>query len=181
MRGAHVQKQELAAIRQGWRNGCYTAPPAELSGLSEPYALRKGTHTPNAPALGASQSRRLWRSPGREGNTMLSNSSPTHLSGAASRRFHREGGRKPVLFPHAVENSNLALDVDALLAESSPNKRLGNHPKELSLPVHIWYLWRSTGIKSGTCGNWKQATGIKSGTSGGVFRIPQVPNMDHSY
>lgn len=181
MRGAYVQKQEHAAFRSGWRDCCHTAPVAQLTGLLKSDALRQGAHASDAPALDGSQSRRLWRSPGRAGNTMLPLNSPALVSGAARFRVHRESRREPVLFPHAVKNPDMALNVDALLAEQSPNKRLGKHATKLSLPVHIWYLWRSTGIRSDTSKNWKRATGIISGTSGGVFCIPQVSDLNHSY
>jgi hypothetical protein len=75
----------------------------------------------------------------------------------------------------------MALDLDALLAESTTNKRLGKATSELTLPVHIWYLWSATGIKSGTSENRNRATGIKSGTCGGGFWVPQVSNLNHSY
>src|SRR5690554_3040208 len=166
MRGAYVQKKELVAVRQGWRNCRNATAPAELSRLPEPHLVRQGFNSPDAPALDASQPGRLWGTPGRAGNTMLPCSGLANVSGAAGRRLYRQGGREPVLFPHPVKNPDMAPDVDALLAEQAPNKRLGCPRKKLKLPVHIWYLWKATGIKSDTSENRNRATGIKSGTCG---------------
>ena len=181
MRGAHVQKKEHAAVRQGWRNRCYTAPPAEIKGLFGANALRQGPNSPDAQVLDTSQPGRLRSTPGRARDTMLSGSSLTDVSGVARRGLYRKGRRKPVLLSHEIKNPDMALDLDALLAESTTNKRLGKATSKLSLPVHIWYLWSATGIKSGTSENRNRATGIKSGTCGGGFGVPQVSNMNHSY
>lgn len=181
MRGPHVQKQELIAVRQGWRNRCYSTPPAELSGLPEPYALRKGAHTPTAAPLDARQPRRLWRSPSHGRNTVLEGDSTPHVLRVAGRRVHCPGGRKSVLFAGTIKNPHMAFNVDALLAEQSTNKRLGKPPDKLSLRGYFWYLWLSTGIRNGTCGKWKQAAGIRNGTCRRLFSVPQVSDMTHSY
>lgn len=181
MRGAYVQPKEVVAIRQSWRNCCNSAPPAEFARLSESYPLRQSADSPDAQTLDTSQPHRLWSSPGRKGNTMLPSNSAPNVPGAARRRVYRQGGRKPVLFAHAVKNPDMAPDVAALLAEQTSNKRLGNTEAKLNLPVHIWYLWSATGIRSGTSKNSNTATGIRSGTCGGVFQVPQVSDMNHSY
>lgn len=181
MRGPYVQKKERVAVRQSWRNCRNATAPAELSRLPEPHSLRQGINTPYAPALDTIQPRRLWRTPGRERNTLLPGRGLADLSGVAGRRVYRQGGRKPVLLPHPVKNPDMAIDVDALLAEHAPNERLGKAAAKLTLPVHIWYLWSATGIKSGTSENPQPATGIKFGTCRGVFSVPQVSDMNHSY
>src|SRR5690554_5449137 len=181
MRGAHVQKQEPLAVRQSWRNRCHSAPPAELPGLSEPHALRQGTHTPNAAALDASQPGRFWGSPGHGRNTLFKSGGKAHVLRVAGRWLHCPGRREFVLFAGTIQNPNLAVNLDALLAEQSPNERLGKPPEKLSLPGYIWYLWRSTGIRNGTSGNRKQATGIRNGTCRRLFSVPQLSDMTHSY
>jgi len=181
MRGAYVQEKELVAVRQGWRNCRNATSLVELSRLPRPYTLRQGFNPPDAPALDASQSGRLRGTAGRAGNTMLPGSGFENIPGAAGRWFYRQGGRKPVLFPRALKDPDMALNVDALLAEQTPNKRLGKAPSKLILPVHIWYLWNATGIKSGTFEKRPPPTGIKSGTCGGFSPVPQVSNMNHSY
>lgn len=181
MRGAHVQETKQTAVRPSWRNSRYSAALIGFTGLPNPDALRQVADSSHATTLDASQPHRLWRSPSGEGNSMLSIDSPTHLSRAARRRFYCEGRRKLVLFSHAVKNPNMAFDVDALLAEPRPNKRLGKAEKKLILPVQIWYLWRSTGIRSDTSENWNRATGIRSGTCRAGFSVPQVSDLNHSY
>lgn len=181
MRGAHVQKAKQAAVRPSGRNSGYSAALAGLNGLPEPDTLRQGAYPSATAALDAGQPRRLWRSPGNDGNTVLESDSAPHFLRITGRWFHRPGRRKFVLLKDTIKNPHMAFDVDALLAEQSPNKRLGRAPEKLSLPGYIWYLWRSTGIRNGTSGKWKQATGIRNGTSGHGFSIPQVSDMTHSY
>lgn len=181
MRGAYVQEKESAPFRQGWRNGSNSAPAAKLPGLPEPHSLRQGAYTPAAQALDTERPCRVWGSPGTARNTMFSDRGNAHVHGAGKGRLYRRERPQFVLPPRAIQNPYMALDLDALLAESTTNKRLGKAASKLILPVYIWHLWNATGIKSGTSENGKQATGIKSGTCGGGFSIPQVPNIDHSY
>lgn len=49
------------------------------------------------------------------------------------------------------------------------------------LPVHIWYLWKATGITSDTRNPLGKITGTTSDTCGGGFGHVEVSDMDHTY
>lgn len=167
-------KATKITIRQGRWNRCHAAPPAELACLFEPYALRKGSYTPDAQTLDACQPRRFWRSPGRRGNSLLSQDSDSHFPRAGKRGLYRQGGRESVLFAGSLENENVATYMDALLEQQISHERLGEAEKKLDQPVHKVHLWSARGIQKCTSDFREYATGITLYTCGALFLNLQV-------